>query len=171
MKLKSGKKLKGRKKHVIALLVGIVVVMIMQRYIANFFERRALYDDVELGNFELKYTIYSGAHPEYAEIIIYPDGKYIYRIFVMDVLNKEEEGYCNKEEVKEFVQYAIRKNIARMPSNIKPENVYDAESSYFELRIGERVIKAGGYAANLVNKDFRAISNKFLEVWDQKLFD
>lgn len=155
---------KNRKKIFILLIMVIALASIMGIYFELISKKLTLYEYVDGDDYEIKYIVYSGTNDEHEEITIDSEGKYTYNFFVSDALYKTEEGYYNKNEIKEFAKYAINKNIAKMTSDMNAKNVYDGSTILFEFKFGERVLKVGGYGETAVSKGFRDIKAKFLEL-------
>lgn len=158
---------KGWRNAVSIISFGSLLIVLLSIFYNN--ESLETYRQISEGNFKILYTKIDGKGAE-INIQIQSDGRYIKsgsQGYTGEKLNTEI-GYYEINEIKEFLRYALRHKILDMNVDMRDEDIWDGNTIYFEIILGDKVFKVGGYSPEDVSDDFNKIWRRFikLENWN-----
>ena len=160
------KKLGFKKINVILIIItlSITTIFIIGKSQVNNIK---YYNHIDNNNFSITYRYISG-FPEYSnkETIISNKGSYLIKIYLSNGEIQNIEGIADIEEIKAFLKYALRKNIKDMSDDMVAKDTDGGSTKIIDIRIGDTIIKAGGYMPEYVSKDFKSILEKLNTIID-----
>lgn len=136
----------------------VLIVVILSRKQINLARS---YDLIDKGDYEMKYRIDENFK---MEIYIDSKGNALRTYTGHNPEIPDKNGYYPVSEVKEFLKYAVKKNIFSMNDQMSAKKILDGASVYFEIRIGDKFVRAGGYMPMIVSKNFQKIYTRFKEL-------
>lgn len=137
----------------------VLIVVILSRKQINLARS---YDLIDKGDYEIKIIL---DEIEYKmEIYIDSKGNALRTYTGHNPEIPDKNGYYPVSEVKEFLKYAVKKNIFSMNDQMSAKKMLDGSCVYFEIRIGDKFVRAGGYVPMAVSKNFQKIYTRFKEL-------
>lgn len=162
--------MKSKKRKIFFIVMAIVILGIIGVTSYPMFQKLMLYRYVDNDNYQVKFILEQSFFGDGSlEVTLYSDGKCTYYRYGSESSDKNIEGYLDKEEIKEFVRYAIGKNITEMPDNMSDKSFSDGYCTYVEFKFGKKTYRVGGYMAEYANKDYYDILVKLSALVDKML--
>ena len=160
------------KKLLIGIILLIVLILIIACLIAHFKKEEPEDEKVKVPEtFIISYS-FGGGFGTYVDSItrkisVDQDGNVKIELDIKDSLVEPLEYKVEKKEAQAVMEYFVDNEFYNLKKDLAQENVYDASSSYLEVKSDSFNRRCGGYAA-FIDKKYSKFTREFNKLIDEE---